>query len=126
MLCSEEFESQWCICDDRAALLSDCLVYYAGALDVSRLSLAYAEDAGDALDAVYESRRVVCWLAAAAEGFLYGLVDYLCELSYGEVDDPGVLVYHFVSCFVWRPEKGSNLRRPRVARSMLLSRGSAC
>lgn len=122
----EEFEGHVGVCDDRAALLLYCLVDYARALDVSGLSFAYAEDAGDALDSVYESRRVVLCLLAASEGFLYGLVDYLRELCYGEVDDPCVLMYHVVSCFDWQPEKGSNLRRPRVAWSMLLSRGSAC
>ena len=75
---SKEFDGEWSVCDDRAALLSDCLADYAGTLDVACLSFAYSEDVGDALDAVYESRRVVCRLAAAAEGFLYCLVDYLC------------------------------------------------
>ena len=95
MLCSEELEGHVGVCDDRASLLSDRFVDHSGTLDVAGLSFAYSEDGCDALDAVYEARRVVCWLAAAAEGFLYGLVDNLCELSYGEVDDSGVLSDHF-------------------------------
>ena len=96
-----------------APLLSDRLVDYSEALDVARLSFADSEYLGDAFDAVNVSRRVVCWLVAAAEGFLYGLVDNLCELSYGEVDDPCVLIYHFILCFVWSPEAVSN--RPVLA-----------
>ena len=55
----EELEGEVHICDDGAALLSYRLVDYARALDVSGLSFAYAEDAGDALDAMYESRCIV-------------------------------------------------------------------
>ena len=100
MLCSEELEGHVGVCDDRASLLSDRFVDHSGTLDVAGLSFAYSEDGCDALDAVYEARRVVCWLAAAAEGFLYGLVDNLCELSYGEVDDSGVLIYHVFRCLL--------------------------
>ena len=96
----EELEGQVGVGDDRASLLSDGLVYHAGAFDVACLSFAYAEDVGDALDAMHEARCVVCRLAAAAEGFLYGLVDNLCELSYGEVNDSGVLMYHVFCCLL--------------------------
>lgn len=126
MLCSEELEGHVGVCDDRASLLSDRFVDHSGTLDVAGLSFAYSEDGCDALDAVYEARRVVCWLVAAAEGFLYGLVDNLCELSYGEVDDSGVLMYHILFCLFGRLEKVSNLRRPRLAFPISLSRGSTC
>lgn len=122
---SEELEGKVRVCDDRASLLSDGFVDYAGALNVAGLSFAYSEDLGDALDAVYVARCVVLWLSAA-EGFLYGLVDYLCELSYGEVDDSGVLMYHILFCLFGRLEKVSNLRRPRLAFPISLSRGSTC
>ncbi len=95
MLCrSEELEGHVGVCDDRAPLLSDGLVYHAGAFDVACLSFAYSEDGGDALDSMHKAWGAVCWLAAATEGVLYRLVDNLCELSYGEVDDSGVLIYH--------------------------------
>ena len=100
MFCSEELEGHVGVCDDRASLLSDRFVDHSGTLDVAGLSFAYSEDGCDALDAVYEARRVVCWLAAAAEGFLYGLVDNLCELCYGEVNDSGVLIYHVFRCLL--------------------------
>lgn len=100
MFCSEELEGHVGVGDDRASLLSDRFVDHSGTLDVAGLSFAYSEDGCDALDAVYKARRVVCWLAAAAEGFLYGLVDNLCELSYGEVDDSGVLIYHVFRCLL--------------------------
>ena len=106
MLCSEELKGHVGVCNDRASLLSDRFVNHSGTLDVAGLSFAYSEDGCDALDAVYEARHVVCWLAAAAEGFLYGLVDYLCELSYGEVDDSGVLMYH-VFCCLFGPRRRS-------------------
>ena len=123
MLRPEELEGHVGVCDDRASLLSDSFVDYAGALNVAGLSFAYSEDLGDALDAVYVARRVVLWLSAA-EGFLYGFVDYLCELCYGEVDDSGVLMYHILFCLCWRLEKALNLRRPRLAFPISLSRGS--
>ena len=126
MLCPEELEGHVSVCNDRASLLSDRFVNHSGTLDVAGLSFAYSEDGCDALDAVYEARHVVCWLAAAAEGFRYGLVDNLCELSYGEVDDSGVLMYHILFCLFWRLEKVSNLRRPRLAFPISLSRGSTC
>ena len=126
MLCSEELEGHVGVCDDRASLLSDRFVDHSGTLDVAGLSFAYSEDGRDALDAVYEARRVVCCLVAAAEGFLYGLVDNLCELCHGEVDDSGVLMYHILFCLLGRLEKASNLRRPRLAFPISLSRGSTC
>ena len=107
----EELEGQVGVGDDRASLLSDCLAYHAGAFDVACLSFAYAEDVGDALDAMHEARCVVCRLAAAAEGFLYGLVDNLCELSYGEVNDSGVLIYHVFRCLLG-PRRRSRTARP--------------
>lgn len=92
---SEELEGHVGVCDDRASLLSDRFVNHSGTLDVAGLSFAYSEDGCDALDAVYEARRVVCWLAAAAEGVLYRFVDDLRELCYGEVDESCVLSDHF-------------------------------
>ena len=103
---SEELQRHVGICDDRASLLSDCLADDAGALDVACLAFAYSEDVGDALDAVHVARCVVCCLAASAEGFLYGLVDYLCELCYGEVDDTSVLVHIVLNLFVLVTREG--------------------
>ena len=91
----EELDGKGDVCDDRAALLPDGLVYDAGAFDVACLAFAYAEDACDALDSVHEARSSVCRLAAAAEGFLYGLVDDLLELCYSKVDDSSVLVHFY-------------------------------
>ena len=132
---SEKLEGHVGVGDDRASLLSDCLVYYAGAFDVACLSFAYSEDGGDALDAVDEARCVVCRLAAAAEGFLYGLVDNLCKLCYGEVNDSGVLIYH-VFCCLFGPRRRSRTARPlhrsvfAVTRARLLLQrpglGGAC
>lgn len=95
MPCTEELKGEGCVGHDGATLLSDRFVDHSGTLNVAGLSFAYSEDLGDALDAVYVARCVVLWLSAA-EGFLYGLVDNLCELSYGEVDDSGVLIYHIL------------------------------
>lgn len=103
---SEELQCHVCIGDDRASLLPDCLADDAGALDVARLSFAHSEDVGDALDAVHVTRCVVCWLAAAIEGVLYSLVDYLCELCYGEVDDASVLVHIVLNLFVLVTREG--------------------
>ena len=135
MLCSEELEGHVGVCDDRASLLSDCFVDHSGTLDVAGLSFAYSEDGGDALDAVDEARCVVCRLAAAAEGFLYGLVDNLCKLCYGEVNDSGVLIYHVFRCLLG-PRRRSRTARPlhrsvfAVTRARLLLQrpglGGAC
>lgn len=98
---SEELQRHVGVGDNRASLLPDCLADDAGALDVACLALAYSEDVSDALDAVHVARCVVCWLAAAIEGVLYSLVDYLCELCYGEVDNSNVLVHIVLNLFVW-------------------------
>ena len=111
MCLSEELEGHVGVCDDRASLLSDRFVDHSGALDIAGLSFAYSEDLGDALDAVYVARRVVCWLVVAAEGFLYGLVDNLCELCHGEVNDSGVLMYHFFCC-LFGPRRRSRTALP--------------
>ena len=103
---SEELQRHVCVSDDRASLLPDCLADDARALDVASLAFAYSEDVGDALDAVHVARCVVCWLAAAAEGFLYGLVDYLGELCYGEVDDASILVHIVLNLFVLATREG--------------------
>ena len=64
MLCrSAELEGHVGVGDDRASLLSNRFVDHSGTLDVAGLSFAYSEDGCDAFDAVYEARRVVCWLA---------------------------------------------------------------
>ena len=105
---SEELQCHVSVGDDRASLLPDCLADDAGALDVASLALAYSEDVSDALDAVHVARCVVCCLAASAEGFLYGLVDYLGELCYGEVDDSNVLIHIVLNLFVWSPGAVSN------------------
>ena len=105
---SEELQCHVGICDDRASLLPDCLADDARALDVASLAFAHSEDVSDALDAVHVARCVVCCLAASAEGFLYGLVDYLGELCYGEVDDASVLVHFDLNLFVWPPGAVSN------------------
>ena len=136
MLCrSEELEGHVGVGDNRASLLSDGLVYHAGAFDVACLSFAYSEDGGDALDSMHEAWGVVCRQASAAEGFLYGLVDYLCELSYGEVNDSGVLIYHVFRCLLG-PRRRSRTARPlhrsvfAVTRARLLLQrpglGGAC
>lgn len=136
MLCrSEELEGHVGVGDDRASLLSDCLVYHAGAFDVACLSFAYSEDGGDALDSMHKAWGAVCWLASAAEGFLYGLVDNLCELCYGEVNDSGVLIYHIFRCLLG-PRRRSRTARPlhrsvfAVTRARLLLQrpglGGAC
>ena len=96
---AKELEGEGGVGDYGAALLLDCLADHSGALDVAGLSFADSEDVGDALDAVYVSRRAVVLLASSGEGFLYGLVDYLCELCYGEVNDSGVWI-HAVLSFV--------------------------
>ena len=131
----EELEGQVGVGDDRASLLSDCLVYHAGAFDVACLSFAYSEDGCDALDSMHEAWGVVCRQASAAEGFLYGLVDYLCELSYGEVNDSSVLIYHVFRCLLG-PRRRSRTARPlhrsvfAVTRARLLLQrpglGGAC
>lgn len=105
---AEELQRHVSVGDDRASVLPDCLADDAGALDVACLAFAYSEDVSDALDTMHVARCVVCWLAAAIEGLLYSLVDYLCELSYGEVDDTGVLVHKFE--FVCSGDQ----RRPRT------------
>ena len=136
MLCrSEELEGHVGVGDNRASLLSDGLVYHAGAFDVACLSFAYSEDGGDALDSMHKARCAVCWQAAAAEGFLYGLVDNLCELCYGEVNDSGVLIYHVFRCLLG-PRRRSRTARPlhrsvfAVTRARLLLQrpglGGAC
>lgn len=103
---SEELQRHVGIGDDRASLLPDCLADDAGALDVACLALAYSEDVSDALDAVHVARCVVCCLAASAEGVLYGLVDYLGELCYGEVNDTSVLVHIVLNLFVLVTREG--------------------
>ena len=136
MLCrSEELEGHVGVGYDRASLLSDGLVYHAGAFDVACLSFAYSEDSGDALDSMHKPRCAVCWQAAAAEGFLYGLVDNLCELCYGEVNDSGVLIYHVFRCLLG-PRRRFRTARPlhrsvfAVTRARLLLQrpglGGAC
>ena len=90
---SEELEGEGCVGHDGATLLPYRLVDDSGALDVASLSFADSEDLGDALDAVYVARRCVLRLSAC-EGFLYRLVDDLCELCYREVDDTSVLIDH--------------------------------
>ena len=103
---SEELQRHVCIGDDRASLLPDCLADDARALDVACLELAHSEDVSDALDAVHVARCVVCYLAASAEGILYGLVDYLGELCYGEVDDASILVHIVLNLFVLVTREG--------------------
>ena len=123
---SEELDGEGGVCDDRAALLLDGLADDAGAFDVSCLAFAYAEDVGYALDSVHEARSAVCGLAAAAEGFLYGLVDDLLELCYGEVDDSSVLV-HFYCIVCLAP--GGGLEPPclRIAVCLIsLALGCSC
>lgn len=56
---SEELKGQMYVSDYRATLLPDGLADGARALDVSSLTLADTEDAGDALDAMNVSRCVV-------------------------------------------------------------------
>lgn len=109
MPCTEELKGEGCVGHDSATLLPYRLVDDSGALDVASLSFADSEDLGDALDAVYVARCVVLWLSAC-EGFLYGFVDYLCELCYGEVDDSGVLIYHILFCLCLAA--GERLERP--------------
>ena len=104
------------VCNDRASLLSDRFVDHSGTLDVACLSFAYSEDVGDALDAMYIARGVVLGCLSACEGFLYGFVDYLCELCYGEVDDSGVLMYHVL--FVLSGPRGRSRTSQAVGRNV--------
>ena len=124
---SEKLEGEVGVSDYRAALLLDRLADYAGALDVSGLSVRDSEDLRNALDAIYVAGLCGCVGLPSHDGFLYGLVDDLSELCHGEVDESCVLSNHvfLMFCLFLRPEKGSNLRRPRLAWSLSLSRGSA-